>query len=527
MSFIRVRPVNGTGVESVLPPEDEDGAWGGPRAQFVSQFTGNATLFALRIQAAVDHVRSLPEVDGDRVALVGYCLGGTGVVHYLNVVGDTEEGAAGAVGIHPSLFGAWGGPNGEITIPSLFLTGGSDFLTGPQAMGQLEEDMKNASSATHWETVRYAKIDHAFSNWFSDNYDERADFRSWESMSTFFAGEFGQRDYDSESPPPGPSEDVQVVDYTDTADDGFLLRGYLSVPDNITVAESTDWSGLPAIVVIPDGTGPDRYEQQRITQVAKEIGYVGFAADIYGYERMENPPSEPEELMDQYVSDNRALFVSRIQAAVDYVKGLEGVDPTKIAVVGFGFGGTGALYYALSDGDAAVKTISSFHGELGDVSINVTTSSNSDWKPQILIESGIDHNAMSDIVELEQMLIGMEANYEISRYSGTQQAFTNWNDSEDRYNSRSSARSLEAGRSVFKEMFGQLYGIYSVDEESAGDDGNAAGEENGVTANESPSSAPTMVTTVASSAMHLDTIFVGSLGSAISLFAVGLTIMIL
>jgi len=362
------------GVDTVLP--EDTGGWGGERQAFISQFTGNATLFALRIQAAIDFVKTVEGVDADRVALVGYCLGGTGIVHYLNIHGD-EGAAAGAISIHPSLFGKFPGPTvGNIAVPSLFLTGGNDFLTGPQAMANLEDDMNNASAT--WETVRYAKIEHAFSNWFSRNYNARADSRSWQSMTTFLEAQFGQRYYESSLP---TQVAITAVNYTDAADNEFLLQGYLSVPNT-----TTDQQLHPAVIIIPNDSGNNQYEQLRATQIAQEFGYVGFAADVYGNERMENPPSSPKDLMSLYLS-NETLFVSRIQSAVDYVKGLDFVDPSKIAVMGYGVGGTGALYYALtSSDDASVKAIASFHGGLDRGLPNATTTAS--FKPQILIESG-------------------------------------------------------------------------------------------------------------------------------------------
>lgn len=120
--------IYGFGVEL---PED-DGTWGGPRAEFIQSYLGNATLISTRIQAAVDYIQSLEYVDSTKVALIGYCFGGTGVVHYLNTRGS-DSTVAGACGVHPSLMGDWGGPSGSIHVPALFLTGGSDFLTGPEA----------------------------------------------------------------------------------------------------------------------------------------------------------------------------------------------------------------------------------------------------------------------------------------------------------------------------------------------------------------------------------------------------------
>lgn len=140
--------VYGFGVE--LPPED--GTWGGPRAEFVGQYTSNATLFSTRIQAAIDYIGSLEYVDPEKIVLIGYCLGGTGIVHYLNTRGE-DSNVAGACGVHPSLLGNWGGPLESINVPALFLTGGSDFLTGPQASKFTRVQKPNISSSLMLKSI--------------------------------------------------------------------------------------------------------------------------------------------------------------------------------------------------------------------------------------------------------------------------------------------------------------------------------------------------------------------------------------
>jgi len=496
---------------------------------FVSQFTNNATLFTQRIQAAVDYVRALDEVDETKVGMIGYCLGGTGIVHYLNMYGEVgSDGSdvplAGVVAFHPSLSngvgpGPFGSPSGKIDIPSLFLTGGADFLTGPQAMAKLEEDMMMGSSddgdvdsSTPWETVRYAKIGHAFSNWLSEgSYDERADARSWHSMTTFLEEEFGFGLSDYSSSLDSPEEQVEKVNYTDSMDGDHLLTGYVSLPEGMAEGEV-----LPVVIILPhamDMDGPDRYEQQRATQVASDVGYIGFVADIYSHDLKDTPALELEELYHS----NTTKYLSRIRAAVDHVKTMEGVDGDKIAVIGFGFGGSGALYYALSgdEVDGAVKAIASIHGELGHVANSTadmtaaaapsdgsnwgsgttggdsdwgsgttggdsdwgsgTTGSDSDWvtedvsstwnnettarrrmsdsthQPQIIIQSGADGDAMEDVIKLEQTLIDMGANYELTRFSDTKDNFTIWSDGN--YNPRASARSFDQLGTVLNEVF--------------------------------------------------------------------------
>ena len=48
--------------------------------------------------------------------------------------------------------------------------------------------------------------------------------------------------------------------------------------------------------------------------------------------------------VEELYHTNTTTYLSQMRAAVDYVKYMEGVDLDKIVVIGFGFGGTGALY---------------------------------------------------------------------------------------------------------------------------------------------------------------------------------------
>jgi len=68
--------------------------------------------------------------------------------------------------------------------------------------------------------------------------------------------------------------------------------------------------------------------------ISEELGYVGFAADIYGAEVGSVEDQDTRiELVTLYRSNN-TLFYGRIQAAVDVVKNHPDVMPDKIAVIG-------------------------------------------------------------------------------------------------------------------------------------------------------------------------------------------------
>ena len=472
------------GVNTEIPVNT--GGWGGPYAEFIDTFRNNATLFTQRIAAAVEHVQSLPNVDANKVSLVGYCLGGTGVVHYLNNAGDDEGGASAAVSIHPTLLGSWEGPTGEINIPSLFLTGGADFLTGPQAMASLEEDMSNFSTVK-WETTRYAKIDHAFTNWFTENYNERADTRSWESMKSFLGSKFPYYFWQLASQlnvPDSIQEQVFPASSSNEGDgSGYKVKisdvssGYFAKP----YKDSKVGEEVPAVVILPHGKDDLTFARQRAMQIAKLYGYAALVA-----------------------YDN-----SMVTDAIQYLKGVMIVDSKKIAVEGYGNGGSSALSYAMGSNGEDIKVFSSFHGNLteleevsaeeseegsaeawgggsvGDWEVDsaeafnfsgsteawstgsseaweqgsaeawnppaATEKSNTASKPQILISSGVDGDAMADVIKLENALMEMDANYEISRYSDTKGGFTNWNHN---YNADSAGRSFEALESIYREVFG-------------------------------------------------------------------------
>lgn len=84
------------------------------------------------------------------------------------------------------------------------------------------------------------------------------------------------------------------------------------------------------LLLQPDWTNVDEYEQIRATMLNEEFGWVGFAADIYGADLNS---TVRREQAGKYRSNN-TLFYSRIQAAVDLVKNHPHVMPDKIAVIG-------------------------------------------------------------------------------------------------------------------------------------------------------------------------------------------------
>ena len=123
------------------------------------------------------------------------------------------------------------------------------------------------------------------------------------------------------------------VDYVDETD-GKELRGHLSLP-------SDEWvRPLPAVLILPDWDGANEYEQQRATALAA-LGYVAMVADIFGADKQfVESMDERITLVGEYAS-NPELFVSRISAAFDQLKGLtDDVDANEMGLAGYCFGGS-------------------------------------------------------------------------------------------------------------------------------------------------------------------------------------------
>lgn len=130
------------------------------------------------------------------------------------------------------------------------------------------------------------------------------------------------------------------------------LSGFISKP-------SKALKDKPGIVIIPAWMGIDDHAKESATELAK-LGYYAFVADIYG---VGNKPTNGKEAgkLAGYYKQNVAEFQKRIQLALDQLI-KQGANADEIVVMGYCFGGTGAIEAARSN--MKVKGVVSFHGGL-------------------------------------------------------------------------------------------------------------------------------------------------------------------
>ncbi len=118
-------------------------------------------------------------------------------------------------------------------------------------------------------------------------------------------------------------------------------------------------SPRPAVLIAHDWAGLLEPSRQRAGRLA-QMGYVGFAIDNYGKGRRGTPGADNSALMNPLLGD-RAKLGRRLRAAIDACAGLDTVDASRLAVIGYCFGGLCALDVARAN-VPGVRGVVSFHG---------------------------------------------------------------------------------------------------------------------------------------------------------------------
>ncbi|MBA2655535.1 MAG: dienelactone hydrolase family protein [Tatlockia sp.] len=206
----------------------------------------------------------------------------------------------------------------------------------------------------------------------------------------------------------------------------------------------------PAVLVVHDWSGRNEFACEKATMLA-EMGYLGFAVDMYGQGRQGNSTHEKKGLMEPLIND-RYLLRERIRAAYDAVVAMSEVDNTRVAVMGFCFGGLCALDLARSGAD--VKAVISFHGLLN----KPKEIANEAISAKILVLHGYDDPMVKpeDVDKFCQEMTEANADWQVHVYGQTQHAFSNPNAHDVQlgtiYNPQAEHRALQSMTNFLKEV---------------------------------------------------------------------------
>jgi len=244
---------------------------------------------------------------------------------------------------------------------------------------------------------------------------------------------------------PEPKIDGKAVEYR-VGD--MLLKGYL--------ATDTSLKGKrPGVLVVHEWWGLNDYARKRARMLA-ELGYTALAVDMYGKGRQAGHPEQAGAFAGA-VMQHFDVGAARFNAALELLKQQPEVDPTRIAAIGYCFGGGVVLNMARQGAD--LKGVASFHGSLAAV----RPAEKGAIKAKILVLTGADDTMVptAQVAAFNEEMQAAGADFQVISYPGARHSFTN--PDADRiakefklpiaYNSTADKASWEELKKFFGEIF--------------------------------------------------------------------------
>ena len=222
------------------------------------------------------------------------------------------------------------------------------------------------------------------------------------------------------------------------------MKGFLAYDDEAS-------GKRPGVIVVHEWWGNDDYARFRAQELAK-LGYVAFAADMYGGAKTTNDPKQAGEWAGS-VKNNPQIAHERAEAAIKILSQQPNVDPDKLGAIGYCFGGTVVLQMARHH--CPLKGVVSFHGDLStaapakekvDTRILVCTGEADSFVPPPQVDA------------FKKEMAAASADAKIITYPDAHHSFTNPNaDSHHmdnvQYNADADKKSWEDMKAFFADVF--------------------------------------------------------------------------
>lgn len=204
------------------------------------------------------------------------------------------------------------------------------------------------------------------------------------------------------------------------------------------------------ILILPAWMGIDDHAKDSANRLAA-LGYHTFVADIYGTDQRPKDYAEAGQKAGYY-KKNIGEYQARIKLALSQLVAL-GANPDEIVVIGYCFGGTGAIEAARTN--MKVKGIVSFHGGLArDENRNIETI-----VPKVLVLHGADdpYVPKQEVDNFQNEMRKAKADWQMVFYADAVHAFTDKSAGTDNskgaaYNEKAEKRSWEAMLNFLKEV---------------------------------------------------------------------------
>lgn len=229
--------------------------------------------------------------------------------------------------------------------------------------------------------------------------------------------------------------------------DGLAMIGHLAWDETASTPR-------PGVLVFPEAFGLGSYAKSRAERLASELGYVALACDLHGEQRIVSDLDAVRATL-QPLRGDAAKVRARTRNACDALAARPHVDATRIAAMGFCFGGTMAFELALSGAD--IRAAIGFHSGL-----KVTSPGDAARiKGKVLALLGADDPGITpeDRAAFEAMLRAGKVDWQMVLYGGVVHSFTN-PDADKlgrpevlRYDAAADRRSWNQMRALLDEVF--------------------------------------------------------------------------
>jgi dienelactone hydrolase len=224
------------------------------------------------------------------------------------------------------------------------------------------------------------------------------------------------------------------------------------VLDHVIVHDGTGRT-LPTVIIIPTVMGVQPLELG-FAEKLNALGYHAVVADLFGRRFTPGVDKEAAFAAMGELRADRAALRERLLAIVEEVRKREHVDSSKLAVIGYCFGGQCALDVARSGADVAA--VASFHGLFDPCGLPPQPI-----KAKVLAMHGWDDPMVPPevVVALGKELTDAGADWQIHCYGHVGHGFTNPNAHQlgikgVAFNEAAARRSWAALEDYLAEVFG-------------------------------------------------------------------------
>ena len=234
---------------------------------------------------------------------------------------------------------------------------------------------------------------------------------------------------------------TRLIDYRDG---DLVFEGMLAWEDAVERPR-------PGVLVAHTIRGRSQFEEGKARRLA-EMGYAGFAIDVYGKDAIGSEFNDCREMMES-LRNQRAILQRRLLRALQALRDQAEVDASRLAAIGYCFGGLCVLDIART-GESLAGVVS-FHG-LFDPPGN--TSGNRIHARILALHGWDDPLATPEqAVALGEELGSMGADWQLHCYGNVRHAFTNpaadASTGVTVYNQAADRRSWAAAQYFLSELF--------------------------------------------------------------------------